>query len=230
MESPDEAALKGGDEAQPVVPFADRRAAGRALARVLRRYMQMPDVLVLALPRGGVPVSYEVAQALGASLDVFVVRKLGVPDQEELAMGAIASGGAHLLNEPLIRDLGITPAQVEAILQREIMELERRESTFRAGLPALDVTNRTVIVVDDGLATGASMLVAARALRQRAPQRLVVGVPVAAAETCAAFEAEVDEIVCAATPDPFRAVGLWYEDFTQTTDEEVQQLLAASRR
>jgi predicted phosphoribosyltransferase len=230
MEFSDEPAWKVDDEAQLVVPFADRRAAGCALASVLRHYAQMPDVLVLALPRGGVPVGYEVAQALNASLDVFVVRKLGVPDQEELAMGAIASGGAHLLNEPLIRDLGITPAQVEAILERETVELERRESTFRAGLPALDVTQRTVIVVDDGLATGASMLVAARALRQRGPQRLVVGVPVAAAETCAAFESEVDEIVCAATPQPFRAVGLWYEDFEQTTDEEVQQLLAASRR
>ena len=206
-------------------PFRNRREAGRKLAEKLAAYANRPDVLVLALPRGGVPVAYEVARALGAPLDVFVVRKLGVPGYEELAMGAIATGEVRVLNDDLVVRLGIPEYLIDAVTAREQEELKRRERLYRGGRPVPDVRDRTVILVDDGLATGSTMLAAVRALRQLQPARIVVAVPVAAADTCRALRAEADEVVCAVTPEPFHAVGLWYEDFTQTTDEEVRDLL-----
>ena len=208
--------------------FRDRRAAGRQLAAKLARYAERPDVVVLALPRGGVPVAYEVAQALGAPLDVFVVRKLGVPGHEELAMGAVATGGVRVLNEPIVRALGIPEHVIDTVAAREQAELARRERVYRGDRPPLDVRGRTVILVDDGLATGATMQAAVQALRQQQPARIVVAVPTAAPETCEALRAKVDDVVCAVTPDPFYAVGLWYDDFSQTTDDEVRELLARS--
>ena len=212
--------------------FRDRTEAGRVLAAELTAYANRPDVLVLALPRGGVPVGFEVAKALHAPLDVFLVRKLGVPEQEELAMGAIASGGVTVLNEDVIRVLGISPAEINAVAAEQMQELERRERSYRGDRPAPEVRGRTVILVDDGLATGSSMRAAVKALRQLHPARIVVAVPVASPETCAEFRDEVDEIVCAYTPEPFYAVGFWYEDFSQTSDEEVRELLeqAAEQR
>jgi putative phosphoribosyl transferase len=207
------------------LPFRDRTEAGQLLARKLRRYADRPDVIVLALPRGGVPVAYEVAKALHAPLDIFLVRKLGVPGQEELAMGAIATGGIRVLNEDVVRMLNIPPRVIDSVAAQEARELERRERLYRGDRPAPDVTGRTVILVDDGLATGSSMRAAVAALRQKNPSRIVVAVPIAAAATCREFEAEVDEIVCYATPEPFYSVGLWYEDFSQTADEEIRQLL-----
>jgi putative phosphoribosyl transferase len=209
--------------------FRDRHEAGRRLAARLSHYVGRPDVLVLALPRGGVPVGFEVARMLNAPMDVFLVRKLGVPGQEELAMGAVASGGTHVLNEEVIDKLRIPSSVIEAVLATERQELMRRESTYRSDRPLPIVGGRVVILVDDGLATGATMRAAAAALRQQSPARLVVAVPTAARETCEALEAEVDEIVCAMTPDPFYAVGLWYEDFAQTSDDEVRDLLARAR-
>ena len=206
--------------------FRDRAEAGRVLAERLRAYAGRDDVIVLALPRGGVPVAYEVAKELGAPLDVFVVRKLGVPGHEELAMGAIASGGVLVLDEGLVRALGISHAQIQRAVETELRELERREAAYRAGRGPLELGGKTVILVDDGLATGSTMRAAALAVRRHEPQRVVVAVPVAAAETCAEFRDEVDEIVCAVVPRPFHAVGLWYEDFSQTSDEEVSDLLA----
>jgi putative phosphoribosyl transferase len=208
--------------------FRDRKDAGRALADRLSDYIDQPDVRVLALPRGGVPVGYEVARALHAPLDIFLVRKLGVPGHEELAMGAIASGGVRILNEEVVRMTGVTQAQIAAVAADEQKELERRGREYRGGHPAPDVQGRTVILVDDGLATGSTMRAAAAALKEQGPERLVVAVPVAARETCEAFQAEVDEVVCAMTPEPFHAVGLWYEDFSQTTDGEVRELLERS--
>jgi putative phosphoribosyl transferase len=208
--------------------FRDRRDAGRRLAELLRSYANRADVLVLALPRGGVPVGYELARALGAPLDVFLVRKLGVPGQEELALGAVASGGVRVLNADVVEQLDIPPAAIDRLAAEAQRELERREQRLRDGRPAPEVRGRTVILVDDGLATGSTMRAAARALRQRGPAKLVVAVPTAAAETCAALRSEVDEVVCAITPEPFYAVGLWYEDFSQTTDQEVRDLLAAA--
>jgi putative phosphoribosyl transferase len=205
--------------------FRDRTDAGRRLADELSEYADRPDVRVLALPRGGVPVAYEVAQELHAPLDVFLVRKLGVPGHEELAMGAIASGGVRVLNEQVVEILGIPDRALEAVAATEEKELERRERAYRGDRPEADVRERIVILVDDGLATGSTMRAAARALKQQHPRRLVVAVPVAARETCEEFRGEVDEIVCAMTPEPFYAVGLWYEDFSQTTDEEVRDLL-----
>jgi len=205
--------------------FQDRREAGRVLATRLMQYANRPDVVVLALPRGGVPVGYEVARALHAPLDVFVVRKLGLPGQEELAMGAIASGGVRVLNEDLVRALGIPPQVIERVTAEEERELERRERDYRDGRPPIDVRGKTVILVDDGLATGSSMRVAAEALRKKGPARIVVAVPVAASATCEEFASEVDQVICAATPQPFWAVGQWYRDFSQTTDEEVRDLL-----
>jgi putative phosphoribosyl transferase len=205
--------------------FRDRRDAGRALAELLRRYAGRADVIVLALPRGGVPVAAEVAKTLGAPLDLFLVRKLGVPGHEELAMGALATGGVRVLNEDVIRALRVSRADVEAVTAEERHELERRERRYRGNRPLPDVKGKTVILIDDGLATGSTMLAAVRALREEGPAQIVVAVPVAAAETCDDFRGVVDEIVCAATPEPFIAVGLWYEDFAQTTDEEVQELL-----
>jgi len=206
-------------------PFRDRREAGRLLAQELEGYAGRDDVIVLALPRGGVPVAYEVARVLGAPLDVFLVRKLGVPGQEELALGAIASGGVRMLNEDVVLGLRIPPEVIDRVEAAERDELKRREREYRDDLPAPDVRGRTVILIDDGLATGASMRAAVAALRQARPARIVVAVPVAAASTCEEFQDEVDEVVCARTPEPFLAVGLWYEDFSQTTDDEVRDLL-----
>ena len=210
--------------------FRDRRHAGRVLAQILAGYANRSDVIVLALPRGGVPVAYEVAKALHAPLDVFVVRKLGVPGHEEYAMGAIASGGVRVLNDEVVRRLGIPDAAVDAVTRYEQGELERRERLYRAGRPLPDLRGRTVIVVDDGLATGSTMLAAVRALRAQQPARIVVAVPTAAAETCAQLRSEADEVVCATTPEPFRAVGTWYDDFSQTSDEEVRELLARAEQ
>ena len=214
------------------VGFRNRTEAGRALARVLSRYAGRDDVVVLALPRGGVPVAYEVAKELGAQLDVFLVRKLGVPGHEELAMGAIASGGVLVLDDGVVRWLGISEDQIQKTLARELDELRRREAAYREGRPLPDLKGKTVILVDDGLATGASMQAAARAVRRHDPARIVVAVPVASRATCDQFREEVDEVVCAVTPAPFYAVGNWYEDFSQTSDEEVRELLelAAEQR
>ncbi len=207
-------------------PFQDRREAGRVLAAKLMPYASRPDLLVLALPRGGVPVAYEVARALGAPLDVFVVRKLGVPGYEELAMGAVATGGVRVLNDDIVTGLRVPAYLIEAVTAQEQAEVKRRERVYRGGRPAPDIRGRTVLLVDDGLATGATMRVAVRALRQQQPARIVVAVPVAAPETCAVLQADADEIVCDITPTPFQSVGRWYEDFSQTTDEEVRDLLA----
>ena len=213
-------------------PFRDRAAAGRLLAEKLAAYAGRTDVLVLALPRGGVPVAFEVAQALDAPLDVFVVRKLGVPGHEELAMGAIASGGIMVLNEDVIQALHPPLRVIEAVAAREFQELGRRERAYRGDRPAIDVHGKVVILVDDGLATGSTMRAAVKALRRLGPDRIVVAVPTAAPSTCAELGLEADECICCITPDPFYAVGVWYEDFSQTTDEEVRELLerAAARR
>jgi predicted phosphoribosyltransferase len=208
--------------------YRDREEAGQVLAEHLRHLAGEKNLLVLALPRGGVPVGYEIAKALGAPLDVFVVRKLGVPGHEELALGAIASGPTVVLNEDVVRALRITREMIEAVIAQETRELERREQAYRGDKPPIDPSGRVVILVDDGLATGATMRAAVRALRDKGPDRLIVAVPTAAAQTCDEFRAEVDEIVCAMTPDPFEAVGLWYEDFSQTSDEEVKELLRLS--
>jgi putative phosphoribosyl transferase len=210
--------------------FRDRTEAGQFLAAKLAAYAGRPDVLVLALPRGGVPVAFEVAKALDAPLDVFLVRKLGVPGHEELAMGAIASGGVRVLNQEVVEMLHIPEGAIAAVADEEQRELEWRERAYRGDRPVPSVRSRTIILVDDGLATGSSMRAAAAALRQREPARLVVAVPTAAPETCNEFKTEVDEIVCAITPDPFYAVGLWYEDFSQTTDQEVRDLLERAAR
>jgi len=208
------------------VRLRNRSEAGRLLGRVLEKhYKDRPDTLVLGLPRGGVPVAYEVANALHAPLDVFIVRKLGVPGHEEFAMGAIASGGIRTLNSSVIRELNISTDLVEAVTKRETDELRRREHLYRGDKPFPDLSGRTVIVVDDGLATGSTMRAAVAALRHQRPARIVVAVPVAAAETCEELRREADEVVCAATPAPFHAVGLWYEDFSQTSDEEVTDLI-----
>ena len=206
--------------------FRDRADAGRLLAERLSHYAGRDDVLVLGLPRGGVPVAAEVARALGAPLDVFLVRKLGLPGQEELAMGAIASGGARVLNEELVETLGIPEALIDAVAAREEEELRRRERLYRGERTPPEVEGKTVILVDDGLATGSSMRAAVAALRRRRPARIVVAVPTAPVSTCEELRPEVDELVCARTPQPFYAVGIWYENFNQTTDEEVRRLLA----
>ena len=205
--------------------FKDRRDAGKKLAKELLRYANRPDVLVLALPRGGVPVAYEVALALNAPLDVFIVRKLGLPGQEELAIGAIASGGIRVLNDDVIRLLNIPQEVINFVAKRELQELKRREQAYRGDRPAPQVRGRTVILIDDGLATGASMRAAVAGLRAQGPARIVVAVPAAAREVCESFRGEVDEIVCALTPDPFYGVGRWYEEFKQMSDEEVRTLL-----
>jgi putative phosphoribosyl transferase len=204
--------------------FHDRTEAGRLLAERLRGYAGRDDVVVLALPRGGVPVAYEVAKELGAPLGVFMVKKLGVPGHEELAMGAIASGGVLVLDEGLVRALGIDEAKLEQTIAAETRELERREAAYD-GRKAPQLEGKTVILIDDGLATGSTMQAAAVAVRRLNPAKVVVAVPVAAAETCDQFRNVVDEIVCQVTPRPFRAVGLWYEDFSQTSDDEVRELL-----
>lgn len=205
--------------------FRDRADAGHHLADELRRYAGRPDVIVLALPRGGVPVAYEVARILRVPLDVFLVRKLGVPGHEELAMGALATGGVRVLNDDVVESLGVSRRQIETVTDYERRELERREREYRHGRPPLSVEGKTVILIDDGLATGSSMRAAAAALRQARPARIVVAVPTAAVETCEELRSEVDEVICATTPEPFRAVGCWYRDFSQTTDDEVRDLL-----
>lgn len=207
--------------------FADRAEAGKALAGLLSEYAGRHDVVVLALPRGGVPVGYEVAEALGAELDVFLVRKLGMPGHPEFAMGAIASGGVRVLSDDVIRMYGVSQDAIERVARSEQAELERREREYRQNHPAVDVRGKIAILIDDGLATGSTMKAAVQAVRKLGPARVVVAVPVGAPSTCDEFSKVADEIVCARTPEPFSAVGLWYYDFSQTTDAEVQSLLAA---
>jgi putative phosphoribosyl transferase len=209
--------------------FRDRRHAGRVLAQVLTGHANRSDVIVLALPRGGVPVAYEVAATLHAPLDVFVVRKLGIPGNEEYAMGALATGGVRILNDNVTRILEIPADAVEAVVRTEQRELDRRERLYRDARPPPALRGRTVILVDDGLATGSTMLAAVKAVRTQDPQRIVAAVPTASAETCEELRAVADEVVCVNTPRPFRAVGQWYENFEQTTDDEVLLLLASSR-
>lgn len=209
--------------------FRDRADAGRRLLSRLEAYRGRPDVLVLGLPRGGIPVAYEVARGLDAPLDLFLVRKLGVPGQEELAMGAIASGGVRVVNRDVVEALGIPPYVLDQVAAEEARELERRERSYRGDRPEPRLAGRTVILVDDGLATGSTMRAAVAALRQQGPARIVVAVPVAAPSTCEELRREVGEVVCYATPEPFMAVGRFYDDFSQTTDDEVRELLAAAR-
>jgi putative phosphoribosyl transferase len=213
-----------------MVRFRDRFEAGRILGEYLRSYAGRGDVLVLALPRGGVPVGFEVARRLGAPLDVFVVRKLGTPWHEELAMGAIASGGVRVLNDEVVQGYDIPEPIIAEIIEREERELVRRERLFRGGRAPPRIGGRTVILVDDGLATGSTMRAALKALRQQAPARIVAGVPVGAPETCEEFQGEADEVICVRTPEPFYAVGQFYEDFSQTSDEEVRELLELAAR
>jgi predicted phosphoribosyltransferase len=207
----------------------DRREGGRVLARKLKAFAGRTDVVVLGLPRGGVPVAYEVASALHAPLDVFLVRKLGMPGAEELAFGALASGGLRLVDESLLRRYGVSAEEVERIAERERRELDRRERAYRGGRPPLPLRGRVVLLVDDGLATGSSMTAAILALRGVAPARIVAAAPVAPPDTCERLREIADTVVCVLTPDPFEAVGRWYRDFDQTTDEEVRELLARAR-
>jgi predicted phosphoribosyltransferase len=209
--------------------FEDRTEAGRWLAGRLSAYAGRDDVMVLALPRGGVPVAFEVAQQLRAPLDVFLVRKLGLPGHEELAMGAIASGGVRVVNDDVTRSLRVTDAVIDEVAAREQRELERREHAYRGDRPWPDLAGKVVILVDDGLATGSTMRAAAAAVRLMKPARLIVAVPVAASDSCAQLSREVDEVVCGATPEPFLAVGRWYRDFSETSDDEVRALLEAAQ-
>jgi putative phosphoribosyl transferase len=209
--------------------FRDRKDAGKYLATKLLNYKDRPDVLVLALPRGGVPVAFEVAQALRVPLDVFLVRKLGVPGHEELAMGAISTGGVRVLNEDTVDYLRIPEHIIDSIAAQELKELKRRELAYRGNRPEPDVKGKTVILIDDGLATGSTIRAAALALRRQQPARTIVAVPVSARETCDEYRIGVDEIICAVTPEPFLGVGMWYLDFSQTTDEEVRDLLERGR-
>lgn len=205
--------------------FRDRFQAGRRLAAVLAPYAGRPNLLVLALPRGGVPVGYEVARALHAPLDVMLVRKLGVPGHEELAMGAIASGGIRVLSDDIVAAFGVPDRVIATVAANEEKEMARREQAYRDGRAPFDVRGRTVILVDDGLATGSTMRAAAAALQAQHPERLVIAVPVAPRETCESLQRDADDVVCALEPEPFYAVGNWYQDFSQTTDEEVRELL-----
>jgi putative phosphoribosyl transferase len=206
--------------------YRNRTEAGRLLAQKLMAYANRKDVLVLGLPRGGVPVAFEVAQALAAPLDIFLVRKLGVPGHEELAMGAIASGGVRVLNQDVVNNLYIPGEVIDAVASDEQWELDRRELLYRGDRPPPDLRGRVVILIDDGLATGSTMHAAARAVHSQNPAAIVVAVPVAAEETCNEFRSEVDEVICPYTPEQFFAVGMWYEDFAQTSDEKVRELLA----
>ncbi|MBW4448420.1 MAG: phosphoribosyltransferase [Spirirestis rafaelensis WJT71-NPBG6] len=212
--------------------FKDRTAAGKLLAEKLVAYANRSDALVLALPRGGVPVAFEVAKALNAPLDVFVVRKLGVPGQKELAMGAIADGGVRILNEDIIRDEKIDPEAIEKVTVEEQQELQRRQNLYRGDRPKPVIQGRTILLIDDGLATGATMRAAIAALHKQQPAKIVVGVPTSSPQTCQEIKSQVDEIICAQTPSPFYSVGFWYEKFPQTTDQEVRDLLnqAANRQ
>jgi putative phosphoribosyl transferase len=212
-----------------VKPFRDRSQAGQLLAERLLEYTNS-DVLILALPRGGVPVGFEIAKALHARLEVFLVRKLGVPGQEELAMGAVASGGVRVLNEDIVQSLAITPVMIEQVATRETAELERREKAYRGHEPFPDLKGKTVICVDDGIATGATMRAAIAALRQAQPATLIVAAPTSARDTYEQLSQEADKVVCLATPEPYVAVGLWYEQFPQTSDDEVKRLLADASR
>ena len=206
-------------------PFANRREAGVELAAPLQKYNAAGNLVVLALPRGGVPVAYEVARAFSAPLDVFLVRKLGVPGHEELAMGAIASGGVRVLNTDVVGWYGIPPEMIDAVARQEEAELQRRERAYREQRPPVAVAGRTVVLIDDGLATGSTMKAAVQAVRTQDPARIVVAVPVGAPDTCRELQSLADEVVCVKMPESFRAVGLWYRDFAQTTDDEVRQLL-----
>jgi predicted phosphoribosyltransferase len=206
--------------------FPNRTEAGRQLAARLAAYSGRDDVVVLALPRGGVPVAFEVAQALGAPLDVFLVRKLGMPGREELALGAIATGGVRVLNDELIQSLQVPNDVIEQVTAEEQRELVRRERAYRDDRPAPELRDRMVILIDDGLATGATMRAAVAALRQQHPKQIIVAAPIGAPETCTAMREVADQVICARMPEPFYGVGLWYDDFSQTTDEEVRQLLA----
>lgn len=206
--------------------FSDRAEAGRKLAAALSQYARREDVVVLALPRGGVPVAFEVARELEVPLDVFVVRKLGLPEQPELAMGAIASGGVRVLNDEVVAAAAVPPETIEEVAAREHEELARRETMYRGGRSALRVEGKTVILVDDGLATGSSMRAAVRALREQRAAQIVVAVPVAPPATCEELRGEADEVVCACTPEPFVAIGAWYEHFPQVSDGEIRDLLA----
>lgn len=211
-------------------PFQDRTDGGRLLATELAEYANRPDVIVLALPRGGVPVGFEVARALDAPLDVFIVRKLGAPGHRELAMGALASGGVRVINDDVVDAYQIAPEVIDEVTAEEQHELERRERLYRGDRPPVRVAGKTVIVVDDGLATGSTMRAAVAALRKMKPAHIVVAVPTAAPQSCAEFRKLADDCVCVITPDPFYAVGLWYNDFSQTTDEEVCELLERAAR
>jgi putative phosphoribosyl transferase len=210
--------------------FRDRVEAGQALAQRLKGEVLGPDFLVLALPRGGVPVGFEISRILNSALDVLLVRKLGVPGHEELAMGAIASGGVRVVNEALIRHLGIPPAVIDQVTAREQQEIQRRERLYRDSRPPLPIKDRTVILVDDGLATGASILAGASAVRAQQPKRVIAAVPVASRDACEDLRQRVDQVVCAETPEPFYSVGTWYEDFSQTSDDEVRDLLQRASR
>lgn len=205
--------------------YQDRRHAGLELAEHLKQYAGRPDVVVLGLPRGGVPVAFEIAETLGLPLDVFIVRKLGVPWHEEFAMGAIASGGLCILNDETIRTLGITSATIENVSRRENEEIRRRDLLYRGKRPPIDVRDKIIILVDDGLATGSTMRAAVEALRQRSPARIIVAVPVGSADSCLMLRRIADEVICPSMPEPFNAVGLWYRHFDQTSDEEVKALL-----
>jgi putative phosphoribosyl transferase len=208
--------------------FIDRRHAGRVLATRLAKHAGRDDVVVLALPRGGVPVAYEVASALGVPMDVFLVRKLGTPGHRELAMGAIASGGVRVLNEDVVHWYGISDSAIERIAREEQEELERRERAYRGDRPAPGLTNKIVILIDDGLATGSTMRAAAQAVRAHRPARVVIAVPVGAPQTCAELGSVADDVICARMPEPFSAVGQWYVNFDQTDDDEVRELLQKS--
>jgi putative phosphoribosyl transferase len=210
--------------------FENRREAGQQLAQALSAYAGREDLVVLGLPRGGVPVAFEVAKALGAPLDVFIVRKLGVPWNPELAMGAIASGGVRVMNQDVVRGTGVTHEEIERVVEQETRELEERERIFRGARPTVDVKDKTVILVDDGLATGATMRAAVRAVRARGAAHIVVAVPTAPQETCSEFESLVDDVICLVTPRPFLGVGGAYRHFAQTTNDEVRDLLARARQ
>src|SRR5512139_2514147 len=217
---------RGAMRSTPRRVFRDRREAGRVLAEMLGAYRGQEGVIVLGLPRGGIPVAWEVAAALGAPLDAFIVRKLGAPGHEEFAMGALASGGRVVVNDDVLRALRVTPQQLRDVTEREGRELHRREAAYRSGRPPVEVTGKTVILVDDGLATGASMLAAIQALREADPAQIIVAVPAAPESTCREFAAIVDDVVCASMPTPFLAVGESFWDFTQVSDDEVRQLMA----